>query len=69
MAPVLVVAYVRLAWREEREMQARFGEAYREYRRRVPGFIPALPLPAGETGPAKAKDQLRDGGIKWERER
>lgn len=41
MAPVLVVAYVRLAWREERELEARFGDAYRAYRRRVPGFVPA----------------------------
>lgn len=57
MAPVLVVAYVRLAWREERETEARFGEAYREYRRRVPGFIPALPLPSGGHRRAKAKDQ------------
>ena len=48
MAPVLVVTYVRLAWREEREMQARFGEAYREYRGHVPGFIPAVPLHFGE---------------------
>jgi protein-S-isoprenylcysteine O-methyltransferase Ste14 len=40
MAPALVVAYVRLASREEREMEARFGRAYREYRSQVPGFIP-----------------------------
>ncbi|MGH7318336.1 MAG: methyltransferase family protein [Candidatus Rokuibacteriota bacterium] len=45
MAPVLIIAYVRLAWWEEREMEARFGEPYRAYRRRVPGFVPALPLP------------------------
>ncbi|MGH7325607.1 MAG: methyltransferase family protein [Candidatus Rokuibacteriota bacterium] len=45
MAPALIVAYVRLAWREEREMEAQFGAAYWGYRRRVPGFIPALPVP------------------------
>ena len=40
MAPALVVAYVRLALSEEREMEARFGRAYREYRSRVPAFTP-----------------------------
>lgn len=48
MAPVLIISYVRLAGREERELEARFGQAYREYRKRVPGFVPALPLPRGE---------------------
>ena len=38
--PVIVWAYVRLARREEREMLARFREAYGEYRRRVPMFFP-----------------------------
>lgn len=47
---LLIVSYVRLAWREEHEMEARFGEAYREYRRRVPGFVPALPLPVRQRG-------------------
>ena len=42
MFPVLVVMYVRLARREEREVQAQFGEEYRRYARRVPGFIPRL---------------------------
>lgn len=46
MAPILVGAYVRLAWREERELEAEFPEAYRAYRRRVAGFVPALSLPA-----------------------
>jgi len=40
MFPILVWMYVRLARREEREVQAEFGEAYARYARRVPGFIP-----------------------------
>lgn len=42
MAPILVVAYVRLARREEREMEAQFGQAYAEYRRQTPAFIPKM---------------------------
>lgn len=38
--PFIVWAYVRLARREEAAMISRFGEAYREYQERVPGFIP-----------------------------
>jgi protein-S-isoprenylcysteine O-methyltransferase Ste14 len=42
MFPVLVVMYVKLARAEEREALATFGDAYREYMARVPGFIPRL---------------------------
>ena len=38
--PVIVLAYVWLAHREEKQMLARFGDDYRAYRRRVPMFIP-----------------------------
>ncbi|MGC3874590.1 methyltransferase family protein [Halomonas sp. GXIMD04776] len=38
--PVIVLAYVWLAHREEKQMLARFGDAYRAYQRRVPMFIP-----------------------------
>jgi protein-S-isoprenylcysteine O-methyltransferase Ste14 len=34
--------YVRLARREEREVRVEFGEAYAQYARRVPAFIPRL---------------------------
>jgi methanethiol S-methyltransferase len=56
MAPVLLVSYVRLARREERELEACFGEAYRVYQEQVPGFMPlwrvshrqgGLPAPVG----------------------
>ena len=38
--PLIVWVYVRLAKREEREMLATFGDAYRDYQRRVPMFFP-----------------------------
>jgi protein-S-isoprenylcysteine O-methyltransferase Ste14 len=40
--PILIVMYVRLARREEAEMEQQFGDAYRAYRERVPRFIPRL---------------------------
>lgn len=40
MFPVLVVMYVLLARREEREALAEFGDEYRHYAEKVPGFIP-----------------------------
>lgn len=40
--PVLLAVYSRLARREEREAEARYGEAYRAYRARVPMLVPRL---------------------------
>lgn len=40
MAPVLLVTYYRLARREERELEARFGEEWISYRARTPMFLP-----------------------------
>jgi protein-S-isoprenylcysteine O-methyltransferase Ste14 len=42
MAPVLIVMYVRLAKREEKELEEQFGEVFLHYQRRVPGFLPRL---------------------------
>ena len=42
MFPVLVWMYVRLAHQEERDAIAEFGDAYRQYVARVPGFFPRL---------------------------
>ena len=40
MFPVIVTAYVLLARREERQMIEQYGEAYRDYQRHVPMFLP-----------------------------
>jgi protein-S-isoprenylcysteine O-methyltransferase Ste14 len=42
MFPVLVYMYVRLARQEERDSEAQFGDAWREYAARTPRFIPRL---------------------------
>jgi protein-S-isoprenylcysteine O-methyltransferase Ste14 len=42
MFPVLVWMYVHLAHQEERESLREFGDEYRGYMNRVPGFIPNL---------------------------
>ena len=47
MFPVLVWMYVRLAHDEEREAVAEFGDAYRQYAAKVPGFFPRLSRPTG----------------------
>lgn len=46
MFPILVFMYVRLAFREEREVAAEFGEDYERYRARTPAFFPK---PGGKT--------------------
>jgi protein-S-isoprenylcysteine O-methyltransferase Ste14 len=40
MFPVLVTVYIRLAFREEREVQAEFGESWDRYAAHTPAFIP-----------------------------
>ncbi len=42
MAPVLVWIYYRLALKEEKDMETRFGDAYTSYRQLVPMFFPRL---------------------------
>lgn len=49
--PALMIVYYRLARREEREAEIRFGEAWLRYRAPVPMFVPRL----GRT--------IADGGI------
>ena len=40
--PLLILVYYRLARREEREVEAQFGDAYRRYKTEVPMFIPRI---------------------------
>jgi protein-S-isoprenylcysteine O-methyltransferase Ste14 len=40
--PLLALAYVRLAKREERVLRERFGDAYARYASRAPRFLPRL---------------------------
>jgi protein-S-isoprenylcysteine O-methyltransferase Ste14 len=42
MFPILVVMYVRLARREEREVLKEFGETYARYAANTPAFFPRL---------------------------
>ncbi|MBI3760610.1 MAG: isoprenylcysteine carboxylmethyltransferase family protein [Chloroflexi bacterium] len=44
MFPILVLMYVRLARREERESSAALGEAYAHYTANTPAFFPRLSL-------------------------
>jgi protein-S-isoprenylcysteine O-methyltransferase Ste14 len=39
--PVIVIAYVLLAKREEKKVIEEFGEEYLQYKRNVPAFLPA----------------------------
>jgi protein-S-isoprenylcysteine O-methyltransferase Ste14 len=41
MAPLLTLAYVGLARREDREQVVRFGEAFRAYAARTQAFLPS----------------------------
>lgn len=44
MGPILAVLYHRLAKEEEKDMEARFGNGYLEYKRKVPMIIPVFRL-------------------------
>lgn len=43
MLPILMVMYHRLARREEKEMEGRFGDRYTTYKQQVPMFWPRWP--------------------------
>jgi len=48
MFPVLVWMYAHLARKEEQEVRGQFGQAYADYARRVPAFVPRLVGRPGE---------------------
>lgn len=54
MWPILTYAYYRLALREEREVEAKFGEAYARYKANVPAFVPKFKK-------AKKKEEIQEG--------
>jgi protein-S-isoprenylcysteine O-methyltransferase Ste14 len=42
LLPIIIFIYYRLALREEKDVIAKFGEEYIQYRKKVPMFIPRL---------------------------
>lgn len=52
MFPILAFVYTRLARTEEREVAARFGDAWQDYAAGTPAFIPRL-RPAQSSAPAR----------------
>ncbi len=54
-------AYGRTIRTEERQLAARFGEAYQAYRSRVPAFLPRL-RPLGRRGDERSGERHRAGG-------
>ena len=42
LAPFLIWRYIVLAQEEDQELEQKFGEAFRQYKERVPGFVPLL---------------------------
>lgn len=58
MFPVLVIVYLRLARKEERTMEADFGDEYAAYRRQVPGFVPRFGRRTAGSGGRTAQEGL-----------
>jgi protein-S-isoprenylcysteine O-methyltransferase Ste14 len=56
--PILTVMYLRLARREEQDSIAAFGDAYRQYMKQVPAFLPRL---GGAPRPSSIKRDERHG--------
>lgn len=61
MAPILVFTYYRLARREERELEKRFGEEYTAYRARTPMLLPRWSAGAGRAATKQAGVSPKSG--------
>jgi steroid 5-alpha reductase family enzyme len=61
MAPILIVRYVTLAKSEEKQMLARFGSVYTEYRSKTPGFFPSMKLLISDFFHEQASNKNRKG--------
>lgn len=44
MWPILIVLYYRLAMQEEKEVEEKFGQEYRQYKEKTPMFIPKIQI-------------------------
>jgi Cu+-exporting ATPase len=53
MFPILVIVYVRLAWRDELAARVEFGTVWEVYARSVPAFIPRFGRGASTTVPPR----------------
>jgi protein-S-isoprenylcysteine O-methyltransferase Ste14 len=47
MFPILTYMYLRLALKEEKDIEAEFGDEYRRWAAVTPRFIPRLSSPEG----------------------
>ncbi len=61
MFPVLLIVYARLARREEADSIAAFGDAYRDYMRRTPAFVPRLGRQTLPTSPDGSPPRQSNG--------
>ena len=58
MWPVMTMAYIRLARKEDEHLAEKFGQLFTEYRQRVPAFFPRL-VPSRALSAAVSRDMNR----------